>query len=65
MNEEEKELYIFGYTLKTLIVKDEEKISLDINGKIKTLYRKGKLYYLEDWGWITLYGLYMHFKELS
>ena len=65
MNEEEKELYIFGYTLKTLMPNEKEKVSLDINGNIKTLHRKGKFYYLEDWGWTTLYGLYMHFKELS
>ena len=65
MTIEEKELYIFGYTINSLIPNEKEKVSLDIGGSIKNISRKGKFYYLEDWGWTTLFGLYMHFKELS
>ena len=63
--DEDKELYVFEYTLNQIIPKDNVPVTIDFYGDKKTITREGKFYYLEGWGLGTPYALYMYFKELE
>ena len=63
--DEDKELYVFEYTLNQIIPKDNVPVIIDFYGDKKTITKKGKFFYLENWGWTTTFGLYKYFKELE
>ena len=67
MNEEEedKALYVFEHMISNIVPNDGTCIELNLNGEVKTLFKKGSLYFLEDWGWTTTYGLFKYFQELK
>lgn len=63
MNEEVEQLN-FEYMIDKIVPKDGSNIDLDINGKIITLSKKGKFYFVQSWGWTTTFGLYKYFKDI-
>ena len=63
MNEEVEQLN-FEYMIDKIVPSDGSTIDLDINGKIVTLSKKGKFYFVQSWGWTKAFGLYKYFKDI-
>ena len=62
---EDKELYVFNSMIESIVPENGKHIEIKINGEIKNLSRIGKIFFLEDWGLTTSYGLFKYFKDLN
>ena len=57
-----KDFYMFLYSLEQVLPINGDPIDIEINGTIKTISKKGSLFFLHGWGWTNEIGLY---EELS